>query len=146
MLSNLPWEALLDNASFNILFTALFYGAAGFFYLYRLDKIPALGIPGVMVVFLLTRVVDIATFFWASGGEYAADETNLAYQIATALMSHFWAMTLIQVGATVMLGVAFWLLWIGRVPRRLWLAVIATFSAMGLAGAIANALYFFGLW
>lgn len=127
-------------------FLVLFFCIAGFFFLYRLDKIPALWIPGTVIIFLFSRVTDISTFLWASGGEYWAAEANMSYQIAAAFLPHFWAMMLTQVIVTAVFGVGFWLLWVVRIPRFLWLGGIATLSAMSLVSAGLNVLSFLGLW
>ena len=146
MVPDLPWETLLESFPAIFDLAALSFLAFGFFCLYRLDKIPKLWIPGSVIILLLIRVIDTTTFLWASGGDYAAAEVNLAYQIAAVYLSHFWALMLVQVGVTVVIGVAFWLLWIGQIPRCFWLATISTLSAMSLVGAATNVLSVFGFY
>jgi len=146
-MSNLPWDVLLSNAQAIFIFGPLLsFPVLVFFCLYRLDRIPKLWISGTVILFLISRVLDIATFLWASGGVYTDTEVNPLYQIAAVYLPSSWAMILVQVGVTFFLGVAFRLLWVSRFPPRFWLAFIATFSAMGIVAIATNVLSVFGFY
>ena len=143
---NLPWDVLLRNVPDLFMLGLVFVSAVGSLYLYRLDRIPKLWVPGTIVLFLFSRFLDVSTFLWASGGEYYAVEVNPFYQVAVVYLPHLQAMMLIQVVATVAIGVVLRFLWVNRFPRPLWLAVVASLSAVSLAAAATNVLYLFGLW
>ncbi|HLD96229.1 MAG TPA: hypothetical protein VI794_00675 [Patescibacteria group bacterium] len=143
---NLPWDVLLRNVPELFTLGLAFVSATALLFLYRLDRIPKLWIPGTVALFLFSRILDVSTFLWASGGEYYAVELNPFYQVTVVYLPHLQAMMLIQTIATVVIGGVLWFLWFDCFPRPLWLAIVAALSAVSLAAATTNVLYFFGLW
>jgi len=143
---NLPWEVLLDNVPTIITVDIALLVAVAFLYLYRLDRIPHLWIPGAVGILLVMRALDTATFFLVAGAEYAAAEINPLYQILALYLPSFWAIITVQIGVTIYMGIGLWMLLVGRISRRVWLTLVAVFSAMSLFGAATNVLASLGLW
>uniref|UniRef100_A0A832E0N1 Uncharacterized protein n=1 Tax=candidate division WWE3 bacterium TaxID=2053526 RepID=A0A832E0N1_UNCKA len=143
---DIHWEAIKANAPFIFMLDVSALSAAVIFFFYRLERIPRLWIPGTMMILLLARVLDTATFLWSAGGSYVAGEINPAYQILTAYLPSFWAILTVQLAVTIFILAGFWLLWVGRISRRVWLTLIATYSAMTLIGVLSNVLAFFQIW
>lgn len=115
-------------------------------YLLKLEeRLPQLTLLRAMLLLLIARMADLATFWIATGGEATAQEINPVYQFLVKTISHEGTVVLTGVVGFLLIGAWSAYLW-RRGSKRVAFAFLVGCTVLSLAGAASNIAYAVGIW
>lgn len=122
-------------------------------YFCRLERFRGLTFERALGFLLFARLVDVATFWWATKGEFVEAEINMPYWVLSLFFPPPWAAIVTIIGTS--LGVVVFLAWLAvflsdmewdsplRIKRAM-LVIVAVFTSFSLVAAATNVGW--GVW